>query len=128
MTEHDVRIVRPDERRPPGHVTPGMHREEAFAEGGVWVGTVRTEPGFVTGWHHHGSYDTYLYVIAGEFRLEWGPGGTCVEEGRPGTFILIPGGEIHREASASEDGVEALLFRVGEGEVVINTDGPAPAD
>ena len=46
--------------------------------------------------------------------------------GPRGTFIFVPGGEIHREASAGDDGVEALLFRVGEGEVVINTNGPAP--
>jgi len=126
MTERDVQIVRPDRRRPPDHVTPGMHREEAFAGSGVWVGTVRTEPGVVTGWHHHGTYDTYIYVTSGEFRLECGPGGTRAEQGGPGTFIFIPAGEIHREASASDDGVEALLFRVGEGEVVFNTEGPAP--
>jgi len=125
MTERDVRFVRPGERRPADHATPGMQREEAFTGSGVWVGTLRTEPGVVTGWHHHGGYDTYIHVLAGTFRLEYGPGGQRVDEGGPGTFIFIPGGEIHREASASADGVEALLFRVGEGEVVINTDGPA---
>jgi uncharacterized RmlC-like cupin family protein len=105
-----------------------MHREEAFADRGVWVGTLRTEPGVVTGWHHHGTYDTYIYVTAGEFRLECGPGGSRVEVCGPGTFIFIPGGEIHREASATADGVEALLVRVGEGEVVINNDGPGPVE
>ena len=124
--ERDTRIVRPGELAPSDQVTPGMDRRAAFAGQGVWVGTVRTEPGVVTGWHHHGGYDTYIYVTAGEFRLEWGPGGRRGEEGGPGTFFFIPGGEIHREASASADGVEALLFRVGSGEVVINTDGPAP--
>jgi uncharacterized RmlC-like cupin family protein len=127
MTERAVRIVRPAERTPSDRVTPGMHREQAFAGDGVWAGTVRTEPGVVTGWHHHGAYDTYLYVLAGEFRLEWGPGGAGVEVAGPGTFIFIPGGEIHREASAGAHGVEALLFRVGSGDVVINTDGPAPS-
>ena len=127
MTERDVRFMRPGERTPADHVTPGMHREQAFAGDGVWVGTLRTEPGVVTGWHHHGAYDTFIYVTAGWLRLEWGPGGALAEEGGAGTFIFVPGGAIHREASASKDGVEALLFRVGEGEVVINTDGPAPA-
>jgi len=124
----ETKVVHPGELTPPDHVTPGMHREVAFAGQGVWVGTVRTEPGTVTGWHHHGDYDTYIYVTSGLFRLEFGPGGTSIEEGGAGTFIFIPGGEIHREASASDDGVEALLFRVGEGEVVINTNGPAPAE
>jgi uncharacterized RmlC-like cupin family protein len=105
-----------------------MHREAAFVGEGIWVGTVRTEPGVVTGWHHHGAYDTYIHVRSGRFRLEFGPGGSRVEEGGAGTFFFIPGGEIHREASASDDGVEALLFRVGHGEVVINTDGPTPAE
>jgi uncharacterized RmlC-like cupin family protein len=126
MTDRDVTIVRPGERRPSGHATPGMHREEAFAGRGVWVGTLRTEPGVITGWHHHGGYDTYIYVTSGEFRLECGPGGRRAETCGPGTFIFVPGGEIHREASASVDGVEALLFRVGSGEVLVNTDRPAP--
>jgi uncharacterized RmlC-like cupin family protein len=126
MSDPEVRVVRPGELTAPDHVTPGMHREVAFAAGGVWVGTVRTEPGVVTGWHHHGNYDTYICVTSGEFRLESGPGGNRVEACGPGTFIFVPGGEIHREAGAGDDGVEALLFRVGEGEVVINTDGPAP--
>ena len=126
MAEREIRSVRPGELTPADHTTPGMHRESAFAGEGVWVGSVRTEPGVVTGWHHHGDYETYIYVLSGRFRLEFGPGGSRAEEGGPGTFFSIPGGAIHREASASPGGVEALLFRVGEGEVVINTDGPAP--
>jgi uncharacterized RmlC-like cupin family protein len=125
MSDREVRIIRPGELTPPDHITPGMHREVAFAGEGVWVGTVRTEPGIVTGWHHHGDYATYIYVTSGEFRLEWGPGGGRTEVGGPGTFFFVPGGVIHREASVSDDGVEALLFRVGSGDVVINTDGPA---
>jgi uncharacterized RmlC-like cupin family protein len=125
MTERAVRMVRPGDRVPTDLVTPGMHREQAFAGDGVWAGTVRTEPGVVTGWHHHGAYDTVIYVLSGEFRLEWGPGGNRADEGGAGTFFVIPAGEIHREASAGADGVEAVLFRVGSGDVVINTDGPA---
>jgi uncharacterized RmlC-like cupin family protein len=125
MSDREVQMVSADELAPSDHVTPGMHREAAFASEGVWVGTLRTEPGVLTGWHHHGRYDTYIYVTAGRFRLEWGPGGGRAQTSGPGTFIFIPGGEIHREASASDDGVEAVLFRVGTGDVVINADGPA---
>jgi uncharacterized RmlC-like cupin family protein len=126
MAEREVRFVHPAELMSADHLTPGMHREVAFAQEGVWVGTVRTEPGIVTGWHHHGDYDTFIYVTSGEFRLEWGPGGNRAQAGGPGTFIHVPGGVIHREASASDNGVEALLFRVGAGQVVVNVDGPAP--
>ena len=124
MLDHEVKFVRSGEVAPVDHVTSGMHREVAFSGDGVWVGTVRTEPGVVTGWHHHGDYKTYIYVTSGEFRLEWGPGGSRAGVGGPGTFIYVPGGVIHREASASDEGVVALLFRVGSGDVVINTDGP----
>jgi uncharacterized RmlC-like cupin family protein len=126
MAEVGIRVVRPGELEPADHATPGMHRQAAFAGDGVWVGTDRTEPGVMTGWHHHGAFDSYIHVVSGEFRLESGPGGSHVEVCGPGAFIFVPAGEIHREASASEHGVEALLFRVGQGEVSIDTDGPAP--
>jgi uncharacterized RmlC-like cupin family protein len=91
MAEREVRFVHPAELTSADHLTPGMHREVAFAQEGVWVGTVRTEPGIVTGWHHHGDYDTFIYVTSGEFRLEWGPGGNRAQAGGPGTFIHVPG-------------------------------------
>jgi uncharacterized RmlC-like cupin family protein len=25
---------------------------------------VRTEPGMVSGWHHHGEYETVIYVLS----------------------------------------------------------------
>jgi hypothetical protein len=44
-----------------------------------------------------------------------------------GDFVLIPRGLIHREGSAAgSTGVEAVLLRVGEGEIVANVDGPEP--
>ena len=33
--------------------TPGMTRRVAAHDQGMWTGTVDTEPGAVTGWHHH---------------------------------------------------------------------------
>src|SRR5207248_755578 len=54
-----VEVIRRTERRQPAQRTPGMLREEAFTGEGTWIGTVRTEPGVETGWHHHGDYESY---------------------------------------------------------------------
>jgi hypothetical protein len=47
--------------------------------------------------------------------------GTESVEGGPGDFVRIPRGVVHREGNP---GNEAIVFRVGEGEVLVNVDGP----
>ena len=128
MTGRDeARIVRPHERVLPEHQTPGMEREEAFHREGVWAGIVTIQPGELTGWHHHGEYDTYVFVLDGVGRLEYGPGGQEAQEAHPGDFMLIPRGTVHREGSAAGSrGARAVLFRVGQGQVTFNLDGPSP--
>ncbi|MEO9151997.1 MAG: hypothetical protein ABI243_06305, partial [Lapillicoccus sp.] len=49
----------------PADPTPGMTREVALQTEGMWSGTVDTEAGATSGWHHHGTHDTTLYVVAG---------------------------------------------------------------
>ena len=44
---------------------PEIHRRQAFAKPGLWAGLTSTEPGLVSGWHHHGGHDTIVYVISG---------------------------------------------------------------
>ena len=113
--------------RIPPNPTRGMDRREAFVEAGVWAGTVRTEQGVMTGWHIHAEYDTYFHVNAGQARIEYGPGGLLGVDAGPGDFLLIPRGLIHREgAAAGSNGVEGVLVRVGQGELVTNVDGPEP--
>ena len=126
MTDR-ARLVRASELRVPASgPTPGMRRREAFADETVWVGTVHTDAGVLTGWHHHPTYDTYVYIVEGSGRLEYGPGGSVVLEGGAGDFMFIPAGSIHREGSAAgSKGVDAVLVRVGSGEIVVNVDGPA---
>lgn len=120
-----ARVIRPADRVVPEGETPGMEREEALASEGLWMGVVRTEPGVITGWHHHGEYDTYVYVLSGRAVLEYGPGGSLVEEAEAGDFLHIPRAAVHREGSArGSRGVEAVLFRVGRGQVVFNVDRP----
>jgi uncharacterized RmlC-like cupin family protein len=122
-----VRVVRAADMRPAAATTPGMDRREAFAGDGAWAGTVTTEADVLTGWHIHAEYDTYLYVITGSARIEFGPGGRLGEDAGPGDFVHIPRGLVHREGtSAGSKGVEAVLVRVGQGELVTNVDGPEP--
>ena len=122
-----VRVVSAAEMRLPATTTPGMDRREAFDDDGVWAGTLRTSDGVLTGWHVHAGHDTYINVVAGAATVESGPGGQIRNEASAGDFILIPRGLIHREGTAvGSTGVEAVLVRVGEGEVVTNVDGPEP--
>jgi uncharacterized RmlC-like cupin family protein len=120
-----VRVVRPGERRA-GPVTAGMVREEALATGGMWSGTARTEPGMVSGWHHHGEYETTIYVLSGALRLEFGPGGADAVQAGPGDFVHVPAGVVHREGNPSGEPADLVLVRAGRGESTVNVDGPAP--
>jgi uncharacterized RmlC-like cupin family protein len=124
-TADRVRLVRPEERVE-GERTPGMTREQAISIEGMWAGLVRTEAHMITGWHHHGDYDTSIYIVDGALRMESGPGGTDVVEARPGDFVHVPKGAIHREGNPSDQESRAVVVRAGEGPAVINVDGPAP--
>lgn len=120
-----VRFVPPSARalQPSGD----MVREEAVATPGMWAGLARTGPGADSGWHHHGSYESSIYVVSGQMRMESGPGGACVLEAGPGDFLYVPPGAIHREMNPGVDESTLVVVRAGSGPPVINVDGPAPA-
>ena len=101
-----------------------MDRREAWADDHVWAGRSRTQGGTWSAWHVHPGYDTYVFQTEGRLRLEFGAGGTESVEGGPGDFILIPKGLVHREGNPGTEPNEAIVFRVGEGEVLVNVDGP----
>jgi uncharacterized RmlC-like cupin family protein len=119
-----VRLVHAADRLLAGAQTPGMTREEAFCSSSFWAGIARTAPGNVSGWHHHGAWDTIAYVITGEVHLEYGPGGQSVAHARPGDHLFIPKGEIHRESNPADVERTLAIFRIGEGPVVIAVDAP----
>lgn len=122
-----IRVVAPDSRLvSEADATTGMIREQAVADEGIWVGEVRTSPNRPSGWHHHGDYDTYIYVKAGQVRFESGPNGIDVVEARPGDFIHVPPQVIHREVNPADSEGSVILMRVGSGPPVVNVDGPAP--
>lgn len=121
-----VRRIGPEDRLA-GAATPGMTREEAVATGGMWAGLVTTEAGMRSGWHHHGDYETCIYVVTGLIRMEFGPGGTEVLEASPEDFLSVGRGAIHRESNPSETVGTAIVVRAGTGEPVVNVEGPEPA-
>jgi quercetin dioxygenase-like cupin family protein len=124
--EEAPRVVRPDDLVRPEQQTTGMVREEAFATENLWIGVVRAEPEQLTGWHHHGEWDTYAYVLSGTLRLESGPAGAETEEARAGDFLSIPKHVVHREGSGGP-GFEAVAIRVGAGPILFNVEGPEGA-
>lgn len=119
--------VIPSDQLSPADPTPGMTRHVAANEAGMWTGVVDTEPGAVSGWHHHGEHETTLYVVRGSMRLESGARGEQVVEAGPGDFLRVPAGAIHRESNPSDQAARAVIVRCGTGAPTINVDGPAPA-
>src|SRR6266508_137475 len=97
----EVRRIGPDERTP-GAQTPGMVRQEAIATAGMWAGLARTDPGVVSGWHHHGDYESAIYVLSGALRMEFGAGGAEVLDAGPGDFVYVARGAIHRESNPGD--------------------------
>jgi uncharacterized RmlC-like cupin family protein len=104
--------------------TGGVLREQAFSTDDVWIGIVTTEPGAMSGWHHHGDHDTYAYVVSGLKRIEYGRGGTASLVARPDDFIHLPKGLMHREGNPSEEVSYSIAFRLGRGPATINVEGP----
>jgi uncharacterized RmlC-like cupin family protein len=115
--------VTPDERRE-GQPTQGIAREQAVQTDGMWSGFVRTESGMVSGWHHHGDYESTIYVLTGSLRMEFGSGGVESFEADPGDFVFVGKHVVHRESNPSAEEATLVVVRAGQGEPVVNVAGP----
>lgn len=108
----------------------GMVRRRAFEAGGgscgLWCGLVHTEPGAVSGWHHHGDHHSSLFVMSGAIRLEYGPGGRSTVEAGPGDFVHVPAYTVHREANPADETATLVVTRAGSGPPTVNVSGPQP--
>jgi uncharacterized RmlC-like cupin family protein len=124
MAGQDEILVVSSSDRTPGPSTPGMDRQQAIATAGMWSGVVRTEAGMVSGWHHHGEYETTIYVLTGALMMEFGPGGSSTVEAGPGDFVYVPKGAVHRESNPASKPAEIVVVRAGWGDSTINVDGP----
>jgi uncharacterized RmlC-like cupin family protein len=101
-----------------------MDRQQAFGTDELWAGLVRTEAGMVSGWHHHGEYETVIYVLTGALHMEFGPGGSNTVEACPGDFVYVPKGVVHRESNPATAPADLVGVRAGRGESTINVEGP----
>lgn len=119
-----VHLVTPGERVE-ADPTDGMVRERAIAVDGLWAGLVRTAPGAASGWHHHGGYETSIYVESGRVRVESGRGGDTVVEARAGDFLHVPPWAVHRESNPGSAESQLVVVRAGHGEPTVNVTGPA---
>jgi uncharacterized RmlC-like cupin family protein len=90
-----------------------MDRQQAVATDGMWSGFARTEAGMVSGWHHHGEYETTIYVVTGALLMEFGPGGSSTVEADPGDFVYVPKGAVHRESNPSAEPADIVVVRAG---------------
>ena len=128
MDQHDVSVLRAtDAPPPPGPATSGMDRRLLVEHGDRWVGWVRVEPGVASGWHHHAERDTYIFVVAGTMRIEFGPGGSEAVEGSSGDMIVVAKGAIHREVVTSDVPADGFIVRIGPGPQVVNVEAPEPS-
>ncbi len=124
MSDSDeVTCVHPTDRQV-ADPTPGKTREQAIEVPGLWSGFVRSEPGAASGWHHHGDHDTAVYVIEGNVRIEFGPGGGRSVDARPGDFVHIPKHVVHREVNPGPAASQEIITRSGTGPLTVNVDGP----
>jgi uncharacterized RmlC-like cupin family protein len=110
---------------PGGAGTPGVDRRQAIARDGRWIGVSSSDPGVLSGWHHHGANDTYFVVLSGAMRFEFGRGGREVAVARAGDFALLSGDVVHREGTEGDVQAVTLVFRIGAGPLVVPLDGPS---
>ena len=104
--------------------TPGIVRERAVETEGMWAGFARTDPGMVSGWHHHGEYESAIYVLTGSLRMEFGSEGEESFDAGPGDFVFVGKGVVHRESNPSSEQGAVVVVRAGQGEPLTNVDGP----
>jgi uncharacterized RmlC-like cupin family protein len=125
MPSDQTHLVRADERKRETTQTPGMEREQAVRTPAMWAGIAKTAGNTFSGWHHHGAYESVIYVLHGRVRLEFGKGGKDVLDAAPGDTLYVAPGEVHREGNPDDDASEIVVVRGGSGDIVVNVDGPA---
>ena len=125
MASDQTHLVRASERKRETTQTPGMEREQAVRTPSMWAGVAKTEGHTFSGWHHHGAYESAIYVLRGRIRLEFGKGGKDVLEAAAGDTLYVAPGEIHREGNPDDEASELVVVRGGSGDIVTNADGPA---
>lgn len=125
MASDKTHLIRASERKRETSQTPGMEREQSVRTASMWAGLARTAGNTFSGWHHHGAYESVIFVLRGRLRLEFGKGGQETLEAAAGDTLYVAAGEVHREGNPGDDQSEIVVVRGGSGELVVNVDGPS---
>ena len=110
---------------------PGSERRHFHDPDGRWVGWsgwIQNDAGDVSGWHHHATNDTHVYVIRGSVTVEFGPGGSEHIVAGAGDFFIVPSNTTHRELTGEGSDLEAFVVRVGGEPEEVGVGGPEPAE
>ena len=121
-------VLHPDGSMPE---PPGSNRRHFHDVDGRWVGWagwIQNDAGDVSGWHHHASNDTYVYVIRGSVTVEFGSSGSDRIVAGAGDFFIVPSNTIHRELTSDDSDLEAFIVRVGGEPEEVDAGGAEPAD
>jgi uncharacterized RmlC-like cupin family protein len=119
-----VRVVDADELVE-ADPTLGMLRRRAFEAPGLWSGQVVTAPGAVSGWHHHDTNVSSLYVVRGVLRLEC-EGVEGYLDAFPGDYVHVPAHTVHRESNPGDEPSLAVIARAGTGVPTVNVPTAPP--
>lgn len=118
----ELRLIKKDALGADPNPTPGMTRAQAITAHGLSSGTVSVGPKVMSGWHHHGTHETSIYVLTGTLHMEFAGGAF---DAREGDFIHVPAGAVHRESNPGSDPNLAVFSRAGSGTVTVNVEAPA---
>ena len=121
MTSSGLKLIRKAELQGDPNPTPGMTRAHAITADGLASGTVSVGPGVASGWHHHGTHETSIYVLRGTLHMEFAGGAF---DAREGDFIHVPAGAAHRESNPGSEPNLAVFSRAGSGPVTVNIEAP----
>ena len=125
MASDRTHLIRAAERKRETTQTPGMEREQSVRTPSMWAGIAKTAGNTFSGWHHHGAYESVIFVLRGRLRLEFGKGGAEILEATTGDTLYVAPGEVHREGNPDVEPSEIFVTRGGSGEIVVNVDGPS---
>lgn len=120
----ELRLIKRGALQPDATPTSGMTRAHAIFEDGLTSGTASSDPGVISGWHHHGSHETSIYVVKGTLHMEDAHGAF---DAREGDFIHVPAGVVHRESNPGTEPNLAVFSRSGSGAVTVNVEDPTRA-
>lgn len=118
-----IRVVR-GSAIPAGPAAHGAARKMTEVDDLVTAGGMRMAATGDTGWHHHGEHTTYVYVLQGQVRIEWGAGGRESVDLASGDVWVMSPGTVHRETNPGSEDLELVVFSVGSGPQVVGVDGP----